>query len=785
MSTEKVKEKFLLNLFSKVLENPDKYPDQSIVLWVKSSYMHKWWFKTFEGTIDYAEKQDVQHNDVYITVNPLPYNASKKKDIKCVVTFHLDLDYGDEHEKESFYKTKEEAFEAINEFPIPPTMIVHSGNGFHCYWVLEEPFKITNNDDIKIIEDINRVLITQLGGDKGTQNINRILRLPGTHNYKNHDDIKEVTLEKDDGPFYNIEDFDVLESTTESEDTTDPFDDDDSDSYEDIQPNFSSSEDDIKIEDLNISSNIKTLIYNGNSGQYPSRSEADFAVTLSLICNGLDFDDVKWVFDNFKIGEKYRNEPNPSRYLKITYKNAKRQYRDAKSKGLSTKDMNDPLIVCGAVQRDKNNEKYLDPFLFLKYARECLHLKYLANNKTYFIYKNNRFQNIEKGNLCIYLNDILAKNNHEKLLTDPILKSILRYIKNRGVIHIDNRVDYVAFKNCLLNLNTGKSEPFNPKIFCQMHLPYNYDESSTCNRWLEFLNEIFPGDDEKIALVQELVGYIFRFDMPVPSMNLLIGDGANGKSVFIDTISSLIDESLVSNIGFQKLRNDRYLSGLVGKALNVTFENEVTYDNKLDISGTIKSVVSGEPILANPKYKTPFRFKPFAKHFFAMNNAPKILDKSFGMWRRIKIIDFPVRFKPKDQDVNLSERLKQELPGIFNWAYLGYKRLKANNFRFSECQTVKENMTIYGKYIKPRTVDQFIRLFLVEKTIRVRNGEISLKDLYDELLSFASKQKFKIERGKGKNYFKAYLDSRNFEIKNGAGNVVCIYGISLKIDIAS
>ena len=83
---------------------------------------------------------------------------------------------------------------------------------------------------------------------------------------------------------------------------------------------------------------------------------------------------------------------------------------------------------------------------------------------------------------------------------------------------------------------------------------------------------------------------------------------------------------------------------------------------------------------ARKPYEGPTKFKPFAKHFLAMNEAPVIEDSSYGMWRRLYIINFPSRFSEHEMDVHLTEKLKTELSGIFNWALEGFKRLRDRDF---------------------------------------------------------------------------------------------------------
>lgn len=69
-----------------------------------------------------------------------------------------------------------------------PTYIIHSGGGYHLYWKLKEPYYINegnkSKDDIKSWESYLRRLCFAMDGDMQCAEIARILRVPGTHNYK-------------------------------------------------------------------------------------------------------------------------------------------------------------------------------------------------------------------------------------------------------------------------------------------------------------------------------------------------------------------------------------------------------------------------------------------------------------------------------------------------------------------------------------------------------------------------------------------------------------------------
>jgi hypothetical protein len=108
------------------------------------------------------------HQNLYFQVNPLRPEIAHKKATKAeiahAVTLHVDIDELD-------------GLERLRTFVLPPSAVACSGNGYHAYWLLTEPCT-----DLTRAERLNATLIKKLGGDIGTGNIDRLLRIPFTQN---------------------------------------------------------------------------------------------------------------------------------------------------------------------------------------------------------------------------------------------------------------------------------------------------------------------------------------------------------------------------------------------------------------------------------------------------------------------------------------------------------------------------------------------------------------------------------------------------------------------------
>ena len=82
--------------------------------------------------------------DVYFGVNPRVGDAGKKENVHYLAAFHAEVDYGaDGHKKKPTYASYQEALSAITAFKMKPSIVNHSGGGFHCYWVLSNPVRVS------------------------------------------------------------------------------------------------------------------------------------------------------------------------------------------------------------------------------------------------------------------------------------------------------------------------------------------------------------------------------------------------------------------------------------------------------------------------------------------------------------------------------------------------------------------------------------------------------------------------------------------------------------------
>ena len=321
----------------------------------------------------------------------------------------------------------------------------------------------------------------------------------------------------------------------------------------------------------------------------------------------------------------------------------------------------------------------------------------------------------------------------------------------------------------MFNLDDGELVNHSSEIFTTNLLPYNYDPEIKCPRFIQYLNEVFINDQQKINFVQEAIGYSFHKSIPKPAIFFLIGDGSNGKSVLINTLVQLFGERNASNISLNSLSNEYYILTLFGKMINISGETPQKKQINTDV---IKAVVAGDWVTGRSPYEKPLKFRPYAKHYLAMNETPMINDNTHGMWRRIYIVDFPRKFSEDEMDTELPQKLLLELPGIFNWALEGYNRLRSHQFKFKEAESMRIAKQKY------RTEDDSTLAFISDQLIKSEEKDrAKLSEVYDRYRLFCQNEEYKhIEK---KVTLKTTLDKSGYKVANSTKdkNQVYVFGV--------
>jgi putative DNA primase/helicase len=194
-----------------------------------------------------------------------------------------------------------------------------------------------------------------------------------------------------------------------------------------------------------------------------------------------------------------------------------------------------------------------------------------------------------------------------------------------------------------------------------------------CPLWRCFLDRITDGQSELQAFLQRVIGYCLTGSVCEHTLFFLYGTGSNGKSVFLSTIAGLLGDysKTAPASAFTATSTEQHptdVAGLRGARFVTAIETE---DGRWWAEAKIKSLTGGDPITARFMRQDFFEYLPQFKLLVAGNHKPGLRSVDEAIRRRLHLIPFTVTIGEQERDPDLAEKLKEEYPGILQWAIEG------------------------------------------------------------------------------------------------------------------
>lgn len=223
----------------------------------------------------------------------------------------------------------------------------------------------------------------------------------------------------------------------------------------------------------------------------------------------------------------------------------------------------------------------------------------------------------------------------------------------------------------IVDLRTGKPRAGLRRDYITKQTAVGSGDKATCPHWMTFLGQIAGGDAELSKMLQCWVGYLLTGDTKEETLLFLFGQGGNGKTVFVNTISRLLGDyatvaSMQSLMASKYDRHPEEIACLAGARMVVASETDV--GRRWDES-RIKLLTGGNEIRARKMRQNSWTFRPEFKLMIEGNHLPRLSNVTDAIRRRFLII--PFGFKPKKADLGLERKFENEWPAILRWAING------------------------------------------------------------------------------------------------------------------
>ncbi|MBT2600904.1 MULTISPECIES: phage/plasmid primase, P4 family [unclassified Oceanobacillus] len=498
---------------------------------------------------------------------------------------------------------------------------------------------------------------------------------------------------------------------------------------------------------------FKLFLDGGWEQFYNSQSEADMAFSNDLaFWTACDYNKMDDIFRSSSLyRDKWDRKQSNSTYGEITLNKAISECTNVFSPQSSNDDFNLYVAEFDTKKIEKKYYSYDDTGnaeRFTNLYKDSVRYSYIRKN--WYYYNDKTWQLDQEGKVKSLVDEILIRMKQEPVFVaddvdeEEARKNLTKHIKySRGSNgktnmlkesqhllpiqpdEFDKDKHLFNVQNGYLDLETGKLHDHDrSKLFTKIS-SIEFTDKIDCPLWVDFLHQIFDGDQQLIDYLQRAVGYSLSGSTEEQMMFILYGNGRNGKSVFLDIITEMMG-NYTTNIQPQTIMvkpqagtANSDIARLQGARLVTTTEPN---DGMRFDEGLVKQITGGDKVTARFLYGDEFDYYPEFKLWMATNHKPIIRGTDDGIWRRMAIIPFTVQIPENKVDKQLKYKLRRELKAILNWAVEGYQEWK--RIGLSEPQTIKDQRKEY------RTEMDAVELFIDECCYRKTGEREKANDLY-------------------------------------------------------
>lgn len=296
------------------------------------------------------------------------------------------------------------------------------------------------------------------------------------------------------------------------------------------------------------------------------------------------------------------------------------------------------------------------------------------------------------------------------------------------------------FENGTLNLehdifyDHSRDEFHTKKVSCKYQ-----EDAETPKMFLDFLQEIFLGDNDLIEYVQKIFGISLTGIADRQEFYILHGEGGNGKSVLVSIFSQLLD-SYVYSMDAEKImtnnqmsNKDTYLAQFKNKRAIFCFEGG--QGKRLDVP-LIKLLTGGEVLNVAQKYEVAQEFKIKGKPFLITNPKPRIDDsEDAALWRRLRMIPFDFKVEDNKRILGFEKVLLDAgRSGIMNWFIEGYKKYRKDGLKVPE--------SVLAKTKEYRDESDELKIFLSECCEEGADFIVQSSALFESYIKWSTKPRY-------------------------------------------
>jgi P4 family phage/plasmid primase-like protien len=595
-----------------------------------------------QGKLD-AVRDFIQHHqreNLYFSVNGLDRQIDKKPskaDISAMRWAYVDID-----------DLSDGVLRRLQNFELPPTLILFSGGGYQAFWQLDAPVRVDGN--LAELEGVNKALIASLGGDRSAWNLDRVMRLPATVNWLSPTKRKRgrqlaatYIVEHHPERTYSIEQLQAIQCTPAPKDE--------------------------------LRARAK------KAGAADTSRSADLMRKVRAAINARWTDEqIHAALDGTDPHALDQNDParavqraidlvrrTPSNYLANDTGNAQRLVAQRGEDFHYCVETGEFHVWDGI--RWAPDLRALRVTQLLKECNRTMwdEVKESADPKQQEARAKWAVRSQDNARLIAAISSVRSEPGvairQAQFDADPMLPGV---------------------QNGTVNLKTGKFQKADRKDYITKSVGCAFDPKARCPRFRKLLANMFA--PAVAAYLQRVLGYILTGMTLEQAIFLLLGVTHAGKSVLIETIKALMGD-YGCNARTELLMQHKQASkgGPSEEEARLSGRRFVSVNETIDgmrlNESLIKDLSGEDTVTARMLHKNSQEFLPQFKIMIRGNHKPNVSGDDAAIARRLKLLWVNSSVPTSKRDPKLKEKLRAELPGILNFAIEGCRLWQRDGLR--------------------------------------------------------------------------------------------------------
>jgi len=291
--------------------------------------------------------------------------------------------------------------------------------------------------------------------------------------------------------------------------------------------------------------------------------------------------------------------------------------------------------------------------------------------------------------------------------------------------------DVLVTRNGILDLATEQLRPLTPDLFstCVVETPWD-PTAGKPERWIAFLESLWPGNPDAQTLLQEFFGYCLVADTSQQKMLFVIGPKRSGKGTIARIMTAMLGRDNVAGPSLSGLATQFGLQSLIGRPVGII--SDARLSGRADqgvIIERLLSITGEDSITVDRKNREPITVRLPTRLVMMSNELPRLSDASGALASRMLLLQLSESFYGRE-NTDLEPQLLEELTGILLWSVRGWQTLQARG-RFLVPQSSKDAIEDLDELSSP------ISMFIEDSCVVANDQWISCQLLYSTWCDWA------------------------------------------------